>query len=188
MKRTETFSSEDELFRRLNDLGIKTENWGKGNAKNVSDLLEEIEEKETVLYRKDNRLLREIKVAGVNVFFRRGKDLYRLREDRQDFADGRTRTRSMAHSLAEKFKGNELPENAARRALREELKIEGEIDIKENGIRLGTDDSLSYPGLKTRYTIHEFTAFLSPDQFSADGYEERNKKMTVRFVWERIER
>lgn len=179
----EKFFSQKELAGYLNSFGIKTGSWGRGSAKTVGHLAEEIEEGETVLFEENGELTRQIQVAGVNVFYQNR----RLYEDRQEFSDGRIRKRTLAYSLSEKFKTHESPEDAAKRALREELGIDGKIDIKEIGKNIETEDSLSYPGLKTRYIIYGFETLLSPEQFSADGYVERGKDKKNYFLWKEIE-
>ena len=179
------FSSEKKLAFYLKKFGIKTENWGKGSAKNVGNLFKEISRRESILCEKNGRIVREIRVAGINVVFQKGKNHYRLHEDRQEFTDGRIRKRIIANSLAEKFKGDESPKKAAKRALNEELGIDEKTDIRKTGKRIEIRDSLSYPGLKTRYIIYEFTVHLSPEQFSISGYTEHEKDLTVYFKWKK---
>jgi len=179
----EKFSSQKELAGYLDSFGIETENWGKDSAKTIGHLAEEINEGEAVLLEEKGQVIRQIQIAGVDVFYQN----CRLYEDRQEFSDGRTRKRTLTHSLSEKFKGDESREDAAKRALREELGIGGKINIKETGEKIETKDSLSYPGLKTRYIVCEFEAFLSPEQFSADGYVECGGGKKNYFLWKETE-
>lgn len=154
------FDSVAELSAWLAAAGIDTACWGEGEAKGLDDLWQEYVDGETAF--REVPPARELTVA--QVFIRRGPLV--LIELAQEFTDGRRRVRLMPPS--EKLKGDEPPRAAARRCLREELRL-GEDDARFDAtsrIVEGTADSPSYPGLPTHYVFHQFeaTAESLPDE------------------------
>lgn len=184
------------LQQRLRGAGIDTAEWGTGAGKTLEHLQKEIEGGETVLVTgEDGELLRRVVVGGADVFYTSpdGKR-YRLSEDRQVFADSdgedgesRERRRNLGHSVSEKMKPNEDPEEAMVRGIREELGVEGEIDLTATGTEEQLRSSPSYPGLQSQYIRHGFEATLSDQQFRPEGYVEIQEDKSTYFVWKEVE-
>ncbi|AFZ11532.1 hypothetical protein Cri9333_0586 [Crinalium epipsammum PCC 9333] len=160
--------------------------YGKGQAKDYSSLLQEIEKKESQIIWDNNRPIRLIKVCRVRVICG-DQELY---EDRQVFSDGRVRKRGI-RGLAEKLFKDEKEEIAAKRALKEELGLSDEastlVSIHFNGIDNEEKESPSYPGLKTRYLFWDFIAYLPVQYWQEEFVEgcEDDVKQTY-FVWRKI--
>lgn len=178
-----------ELRTILSHYGVDMTYWGEGPHKNEMDLLREINEGESVLSVTDQGTLqRKVDSAAVDVFYKEDGDrLYHLVEDRQVFSDGRERRRPhLIESVSEKRKGLDELLSTAERALREELGIEGEIEISQVGRVIHGREAKSYPGLYTLYDVLQFRVFLSPDQFREEGYVEELNGLTTYFVWELV--
>jgi len=136
----------ENLKSLLGRYGISVDNFGKGKAKRLEDLLGEIQAGETTLVEHKNELLRLVRVAGVNVFYNDESNRYQLVEDRQEFTDGRVRRRTdVGFSVSEKMLPNEKPEVAVRRAIKEELDITDKVDLKGGRKSEELLESPSYP-------------------------------------------
>ncbi len=175
-----------ELAAVLERFGVKAEPWGQAEAKSLDDLFGEIEEGETALcIDGEGRLVRLVSAVRADVLYRTDAgEVLILREDRQVFADGRVRRRSIGASLAEKMKPGEEPAAAIERGIREELGVEGALDLVPRGESVERRDSPSYPGLSSIYRFYRFTAALRDDQYSPEGYVERQASKTSYFVWD----
>lgn len=139
----------DQLKAWLASNGIDISRWGRGTAKNVENLWDEILSGESRL--QENPTLRIIPVTQVIV--RRGNNI--LIEAEQEFVDNRRRARN--HPPSEKMKHGEHYIDAAVRCLQEELGLDGQdIEIIPSTYRQIQEEaeSLSYPGLWTRYIFH----------------------------------
>jgi hypothetical protein len=103
----------EQLLRRYN---MPLDQWGKGEAKTLDNLLEEIENGEAVLIEDEaGELVREISVVWMTVFYSdESGNRYRLIEEKQVFDDGRERTRDLSISVGEKMKPGEGPLETAR--------------------------------------------------------------------------
>jgi hypothetical protein len=147
-------TSLDDLTRWLAARGISTAAWNAGPAKDAADLWREIQAGESRL--EDDPPRRVVEVVQVWVRDRAGRVLI---EKEQELADGRLRTRNRPPS--EKLKPGEDYAKAAARCLVEELGVaQADITLRPESYRRTerTLDSPSYPGLLTRYTIHEVDA------------------------------
>jgi hypothetical protein len=175
----------NELQRQLAQAGIDLTQWGKGEAKTLEHLQAEVENGETVLAANtEGELLRQVSVADAVVKYISPDGTYfYLKEDRQVFTDGRERKRP-SKGVAEKMKPGEDPRAAIIRGIREELGVEGELEVLEKGIEERLALSASYPGLKTEYIHYLFEVILNDDQFKSDGYTEVQSDKTTYFVWE----
>jgi hypothetical protein len=143
------FQSENQLEDWLHQANIDTSLWGEGNAKTVNHLWIELLEGEAHL--QDNPLLRLVDV--VQIIIRRGKQI--LLEMEQELENGQVRFRNQPPS--EKIKAAESYKDAALRCLWEELGVVATaVTFHPNTYTQveSETDSLSYPGLKTRYTFH----------------------------------
>lgn len=180
-------TTEDDLVSKLKEYSIPIEYWGKGYAKTIGHLLDELKNDECVIIDKDGYLVRYIEFVGIRVYYKDGDDTWVLKEDRQEFKDGRVRRRTMPSSVSEKMKFGEDPMLSAIRGIKEEL----DIDVTENQLikrrELDYDGgSQSYPGLKSKYKGHQYTCYLKSHQFNPDGYVEVQKDKSTFFVWEKI--
>lgn len=170
----------------LEEAGIDTSKWGIGNAKTLEHLLKEIQEGESVLNKNENgEYLREVVVADSEIYYNSpdGK-VYRLKEEKQVFKDGRERRRNLNGSVSEKMKSGEVPFDAILRGVREELGITGNIELMDNGVEDIVLDSPSYPGLKMRKVVYKFKINLTSEQFNPEGYIEKQEDKDTYFVWE----
>ena len=179
-------STLEELKSLFDKYNIDISNWSKGDAKDVDDLLTEIKQKESVLVEERNKLLRETKVLMIDVRYSDGNTEYLLKEDRQEFKDGRTRIRKLDTSLAEKLTSNEkFNEKSVYRALKEELKIssKGISSVKPDKEFIELKDSMSYPNLKTKFIFKKFVVNLTSESYDPNGYIENQKKKSTYFKW-----
>lgn len=175
-----------ELLKKHN---IPIKKWGNKDAKTLDHLLEEINSGECVLYEDENsKLIRSTNVIGVEVIFvDKTGSVYRLVEDKQVFKDGRKRKRDLNVSVAEKIQTDEDPEQAAERAVQEELDIKSEINlifIKKEDINRASN---SYPGLKSCHQTYYYQLTLNHEQYDKNGYVEEQKDKTTYFVWVQVD-
>ncbi len=143
------FQTIDELRSWLVSNGIDICRWGRGTAKTVENLWDEISSGESRL--QADPALRIIPVTQVIV--RKGNDI--LIEAEQEFVDNRRRRRN--HPPSEKMRRGEHFVDAAIRCLQEELGLDyQDIEIAPSTYRQiqRESESLSYPGLWTRYIFH----------------------------------
>lgn len=166
---------------------LPLEKWCIGKAKTVDHLLEEINGGETELIVVGDKLLRTVRVVALTVTYHDDQNKLVLVEEKQVFRNGRERIRNLESSLGEKMTVGELPEQAARRALAEELQITGDeneftFDFMGENFK-GPEESPSYPGLNTRYQFFAFSVDLPPRMFKPEGYIEEQDDKTTYFVW-----
>lgn len=180
-------ASFDDLKKVLLESGVSIEEWGEGSAKTVNHLFDEIIEGETILIREGEELIRKVAVARATVVHTlpSGEKLS-LVERRQVFSDGRTRERPREHAVAEKMKYGENPDEAMLRGICEELGLCDEIDITKTLISRERDESLSYPGVTTEWSQHNYHVELNSNQFHPEGYIEVQDGLTTYFEWDRI--
>ena len=177
-----------ELQQKLLAAGIDVSQYGKGQAKTLADLQQEIEKGETLLATdKEGKLYREVRVCGVDIFYisPEGKK-YRLKEEKQVFKDGRERRRDLGQAVSEKMKPGENPEEAALRGIKEELGIADNIKLEDFSDDKQILVSPSYPGLKSEYNRYVFKTILNENQFKPEGYTEEEGGKTTYFVWEEV--
>ncbi len=178
----------EQLAQLLTYAGIPIHEWGQGDAKTVAHLLQEINEGETeLLVTPAGEIERHVSVVWVDVSGTNSdNDWFHLVEDRQEFRDGRVRRRALDHSLGEKMKPGEDMYGAVERALREELGIE---DVWTDHLRseLTQHAPSSYPGLKSEYNTHYFTAHIGADAFVAEGYTEVQADKTNYYIWQPLD-
>jgi hypothetical protein len=173
----------EELKARLSKYGIDISRFGQGSAKSLEHLFREIESGETQLVEENGRLIRRVSVLAVDVFHEVDGDRLRLKEDRQVFADGRVRRRSMPTSIGEKLRIEEDPLEAIARALKEELGI-SKFDVL-TPVRTTTtmEESPSYPGILSKYSSHELGIVIDPTEYREEGYTEIQTDKTTYFIW-----
>ena len=175
----------EELTNKLKEYSIPVEEWGTGEAKNVEHLLDEIRGEECNVEDRGEYLIRSIEFVGVRIYHKDKDNVtWVLKEDKQEFKDGRVRRRNMPSSVSEKMKFGEDPLISAIRGIKEELgiNVEGHQLIKMRDL-FYNGGSQSYPGLRTRYKGHQFTCFFNDDQFDENGYIEVQKDKSTFFKW-----
>lgn len=171
------------LERLLTSNGVDISTWGKGSAKTLSHLLQELIKKECTIYVREGRVVRGVHALSINVIF---KDEI-LKEEYQKFKDGRIRRRKMDCSVAEKLNSDEIndADNSVSRAMAEELQI---YDIKNNQIKGGekasrSRESDSYPGTLMDITLYRYDVTLQEHQYNPYGYVEHQEDKDTFFVW-----
>lgn len=181
------FAGRPELEALLKKYNIPTEKWGLGESKTIEHLIAELDSGEVILVEDGGDLIRLVNGSGLNVYYQDGTDVFRLKEARQVYKDGRTRIRDIDTGIGEKCKFGESPDSAARRALSEELGITEElILIPKTRVVKGPVSSVSYPGLKTKLITEIFDVFLPSHLFKKDGYTEVQEDKTNYYIWEKI--
>jgi ADP-ribose pyrophosphatase YjhB (NUDIX family) len=176
----------EELTDILQNAGIPLDEYGKGRAKHVANLYEELVGGESRLRVNDlHEISRSVTVVWVDVVCTlENGDVYILREDRQEFHDGRIKKRTLPSSLGEKLKDEEDLDGAAVRALQEELGV-NEV---ENLYAVGSKDeqrlSDTYPGLANHYSTHSYVAVIPATSFQPKGYVEYQAEKNNFYVWE----
>jgi hypothetical protein len=186
--KADEITTSEELISKLAEYKIPYESWGKGYAKTVDHLLDELKNDECAIIDEQGYLVRYIEFVGIKVFYKTEDGAkYYLKEDRQVFRDGRTRRRTMQASVSEKMKFGEDPELSAIRGIAEELEINVDSDqlVKRRDLHYD-GGSQSYPGLKSKYKGHVFNCNIRKDQYNPEGYVERQKDKSTYFVWEKI--
>ena len=175
-----------QLRLTLDMHGIDYHAWGttKG-SKPLRRLLEELLSGETLLEETSSGLRRIIRVSSVDVFTQIGNVAHRLVEVEQRFHYGRIRKREeLSSSISEKLLPGEMPEEAARRGLAEEVQLRNPaIPLTYLGEQIVEQDSPSYPGLRTEYRLSNFRIELSVEQAALLQLDEMQEdKMSV-FEW-----
>lgn len=176
-----------EMLRKLlQDNHVPIDTWGAGHAKTVEDLFAEVASGESVLTVADGRVIREVTSLVMDVYFQKGKDVWRLIEEKQVFTGGRERIRNSWVSLGEKMEPGEDPELAIHRALKEELQIEGRQSVIEREVIHEDKESVTYPGVLSRHTRHKYAVVLQEKDYRPEGYTEVQPTKTTYFKWERV--
>jgi hypothetical protein len=134
----------------------------------------------------DENIIRIAKIAGVNVYCLFDQVMYRLREVRQVFNDGRTRERAIDTSLGEKLAPNEDTFAGVRRAVAEELGVTRLNAIEEVSHSVVERESGSYPGLWTVLDKTTLAVYIDPNEFSPQGYSETQADKQTFFEWEAL--
>lgn len=170
-----------KLEKYLIDKNVDISSWGKGNAKTLNHLYNEIIKRECELIEDNGSLYRKLSSLSIRVYYNNLK----LIEDRQEFKDGRTRRRKMEASVAEKISINDknLIESV-KRALKEELNIDVfDSQIIPNGEKSDFRESMSYPTLNMDIHLYKFTIKLDINQYNSEGYVEDQEDKKTYFVW-----
>jgi len=183
----QSLNSVEELMNYLTKFAVDFSSWGTGKSKRIEDLYKEIVNKDCKLEEHGEYLLRIIEFVGVKIYYRKEEELWMLKEDRQEFNDGRIRRRNLPSSVAEKMISGESSIEAAVRGISEELGIKissaqltKKKDINYNG------GSMSYPSLRTKYKGYGFTCFFTDEQFKKEGYIEFQTTKKTYFKWVKI--
>jgi hypothetical protein len=168
--------------------GVEVERWGTGKAKTIRHLIKELNSGETVFNEDDSsRLVRCLSVASAVIYYEDedNEKLYKLKETKQEFKDGRVKVRENVSSVSEKMNPCENPTDAILRGISEELNIKNvnTISVINMGGTTETLYSESYPTLLSQYNMYKFLVYLNKDQFCIDGYKEEQEDKTTYFNW-----
>lgn len=177
-----------DLINLLKKYDVPVDLWGTGKSKTINHLLSELQNDECSLEEKEQSITRYIEFVGIKVYYTDKEDQrWILKEERQEFNDGRIRRRNIPNSVSEKMKFGEDPTLAAIRGIKEELGV----DIKPHQLSKYSDlhydgGSVSYPGLDTKYKGHKFICNLTEAQFEPSGYIEFQEDKKTFFSWKKI--
>jgi hypothetical protein len=180
------WTSEEALRTWLAEQQLPVDEYGRGIAKTVGHLFNEIIAGECQIELVDGRVERTIPGAHLLVRYQPadGK-LLLLVEDRQIFSDGRVRRRQLTSSIGEKMHSGETPDQAAIRAFKEELGIADPTDISLDyqGLEEKVVASTSYPGIVSHYRTHFYHCLLPERHFNPNGYVEHQVDKSSYWVW-----
>lgn len=179
-------TGQDSLRAYLVSHGIDVDRFGTGDAKTLEHLWREVSRGECQLVQREGRLVRVVYGVAITIRARRNGQTLILREDRQEFRDGRVVRRGLRGSLGEKGLPGESPSRIARRALAEELGIDwvDSLTIPAPIHRETTEISRAYPGLLSNYLTAVFEIDFGPGLADWSGYVEEQLDKVTHFVWE----
>ena len=175
----------EELVAMLTENGIDAELYGTGVAKTIDHLLREINCGETTLDVANSKLVRRVRVMQIEVYSETDDGhsirIWKLRETKQVFKDGRVRVRKLGFSVAEKMLPNEEPKDAVLRALKEELGVTEIISLRPITTEIPeVKESSSYPGLYTHFERYNTSVLIKHNN---DGFIEEQPDKTTYFEW-----
>ena len=182
--------SEAILRNLLLGCGIPIETWGIGKAKPVSELLDEINERECHLRIDHNGLTRVVEIVKMHIRDREHLERGLLLMLRQVLPGDIVRERTEKNNRpSEKIKSGEAVEAALARGLLEELELSGS-DWKMMDSKVDEESNLSptLPGLPTVYLINHCNVLLNPgchalrDEFTIETGNP--KEGILHFAWE----
>ena len=166
----------NELKTLLLESNIDLKKWSHTlGKKTIEELNKELENGESTLEIIDNKLVRVVKIASIQVQVKLGDKIFNLVEDKQIFFTGAVRKRGLK-SLSEKTKKNETPEITAQRALREEIGLEINKGLIFEEETQKIQKSPSYPGLDSIYKIFNYQITLNHQQLEQIRFSEYQKK------------
>ena len=168
------YNSDTELERELARHHIDPSAFGKGKAKTLPDLREELARGECRLQSHPSpsgvdgppELVREVHIVRIRLKYRD----HILVHESQTLPDGRTRPKNTL--VAEKMLEDEAREAAVSRALKEELGLEsGTFEMDSNSwlTVMESNESPSYPGLRSEYHISAVEVNLDVAQAAEQG-------------------
>lgn len=178
-----------QLRKELLASGVEVSSWGIGATKRVDDLAAEIDAGEGIVMIDDEtgEITRFIESIALDVLTSTRGNTYHLVEDRQEFANGAIRRRYLSTSLGEKILPGESYDEAARRAMCEELGILAVVSLTYDGNEYIDRVSRSYPGIASALILHHMTARIEGGDDVSAGYVEERGGKTTYFVWEALD-
>jgi len=176
----------EELLDRLVEGRIPVHDYGVGNAKTIHHLLSEVNEGESIITIDDKGdVHREVNVLWIDVLCELSDgSIYYLKEDRQDFKNGKTKRRELDSSIGEKLKPLESPEEAVRRAISEELGVNDYTSLYNIGYKEKTFIPDTFPGIESTYKMYQFVSMIPETAYNKDGYVEYQVDKTNYYTWE----
>ncbi len=178
-----------DLENKLMNYSIPIQYWGTGQAKTTANLLDELDNEECVIKDEGGYLVRYIRFVGIRILYKDKNNVtLLLKEDKQVFKDGRVRKRDMQSSVSEKMRFGEDPYTSSIRGIEEELNVKIDISqLKKIRPIYYNGSSQSYPGLKSKYVGHQFTCYLTDNQFIKNGYVEIQNDKSTFFKWIKLD-
>lgn len=182
-------TSFDQLIYVLHEGNIPIDEYGTGAAKTVEHLLNEIHEEESIIsVDSKGTVHRTLRVVWIDVLCTLSNgQTYRLKEDRQEFKDGRTRKRVLQSSLGEKLKATEDANTTVYRAAQEELGIQSLEKVEHIDDEEETYVSGTYPGIQSTYAIHKYVAVIHESDFKPEGYVEHQSDKSNYYIWQPVD-
>lgn len=174
-------SSTGAFAKMLQSFGVDLTDWGKNGHKNVSDMLTELEEKDSRLYILDGRLIRYLRVVKMIV---RNQDGRFLKEVQQIRPDGNIKTFNSPRLPSGKIKRSEAIYTALLRESQEELGLDAHSLGKWKRMTRWTESKPStfYPTMPTVQELHFYSINLPPKQQIELRRTEEDGK-TIIFDW-----
>ena len=176
----------EELKQLMIEANVPVNEYGRGEAKDIDDLQKEISDGEcTIAVAHDGTLTRQVKPVWVNVLCRLGDGrIMVLREEKQVFKDGRVRKRNLPSSLGEKLKAGESTDDAALRALKEEIGVIEVTTMEKVHEESRTFTPPTFPGIKSTYSSTFYDVVIPESAYDAEGYVEYQLKKDNYYVWD----
>ncbi len=185
-----------DLVKILTSYSIPVERYGIGSTLPLQALLEQVEEKRSILYERDGVLIRDMSIVAINVYHHSGKTLLKLHEDRQVRLDHESANeikekksrRRIDWSVAKKVApGSDLLERAVM-TLKHELGLSINPDrLVRSGYKVTYNRSNKFPKLKNHMRVHEYDLFLRKEEFEPEGYSYKDKYLKSYFYWKGVE-
>lgn len=185
----------EHLKSALMDAGLPIDKWGEGPTKTYLDLWNEIAEGESEMIcpqtfearSEYGEIIRQTNVLGIDVYAESDGKVYRLKEEKQVFNNGRgERKRELLTSLAEKIKLDENHEQAVLRAVEEELGVLNLDSLyKTDDVELWKTTP-TYPELPSKLMIYCYAVIIADSDFDPSGYVEDQPTKQVFFTWDRL--
>lgn len=180
---------EQRLYYYLLDcLDIRVDEWGRGQSKPFSSLVNEIQKGECTV---DETGIRRMSVVFADVLC----EGFRLREDKQVFSDGRIRARKLEFgALGEKLFPDECCMLGLNRMFQEELKIDlfrqvWQFELWGAGCKTTYRPSDTYPGLMSVAKEYRFTIRITKELKEALGGEHIvsvEETKTTYYSWQKV--
>jgi hypothetical protein len=189
IKLFEEFNQElGNLIELLKKYDVPVDLWGTGKSKTVQHLLKELQGNECNIQEEGESITRYIEFVGIKIYYTDENDQrWFLKEEKQEFNDGRIRRRNIPSSVSEKMKFGEDPSLSAIRGIKEELGVEiNQSQLSKHSDLHYDGGSVSYPGLDTKYKGHRFICNFNDTQFNPNGYIEVQEDKKTFFVWNKI--
>lgn len=184
----------EHLRSFLDDAGFPLAEWGEGPTKTYQELWQELADGESELICPETfeardeygEIVRQTNVLGIDIFAEIDDELYRLREDKQVFKDGRgERRRNLITSIAEKIKQDEDHDEAVVRAVAEELGVTNILQAEEGEATELWQTTATYPQLPSKLNIYKYSVTIAPEDFRPEGYMEDQPTKQNFFVWDK---
>lgn len=167
----------------LQRFGIDPTQFGKGQAKTLKNLADEINAGESRLVIEDGKVFREVEALALDVFIEHEGQVLKLIEEQQVFTDGRTRVRAnLPSSLGEKITLGSDPAESIPRALDEELGVARFEQMEPLWSQAQEVNTGTFPGITTRSNLHRAPIKLDSSEFKPT-YVENQAEKSVHFKW-----
>lgn len=179
-----------EILQILEQHNIDYTVWGKAKAsKPLEDFLEEVLSSESTILKVENGQA-WIDASGASVTLWtpsvvENRTWHFLREDRQEWHNGRSRKRDLICSIGEKALHNEDPHKTLQRCFEEEMNMKVTLNIGKPQTVSFFQDSESFPGIKRNYHINHWDA-LMPEHMLQEEYVEKQSKKNNYWRWQHL--